>query len=99
MSFQPFFRKLLLDGTIPYQRYAISADNGKIGSGDCLTIDSPDFLSKCMRVNVIETAPVEGARVSLTSLIRKFEFVFRGGEWVIARNWTRPTFNIEMFEK
>lgn len=88
----PFFQGLIADGTIPYLRYAISAENGRIGSGDCMMISDSNFTTKCIQVNLIDVPPTEGATLRLTSLWRKFVFTFNGGKWVLTRNWTRPTY-------
>ena len=90
MSILPFFQGLIADGTIPTGRYAIDADNGDIGSGDVSTIADSTFATKCIRVNLVEIAPTEGATLCLSSLRRKFVFTFTGAQWVITRNWTSP---------
>ena len=92
MSILPFFQGLIADGTIPVgQQYAISAENGTIGSGDVMTISNRDFTTDCIQTNLVDVPPTEGATLRLSSLWRKFVFTYTGGKWVITRNWTRPT--------
>lgn len=50
----PFLQGLIADGTIPHFRYAISADNGNLGSGDCKTITDSNFNTECIQVNLID---------------------------------------------
>ena len=89
----PFLQGLIADGTVPHGTYAISADNGNIGSGDCKTISDSNFTTKCIQVNLIEIPPNEGATLDLSSLYRKFVFTFVGEKWILTRNWTRPTYD------
>lgn len=88
----PFLQGLIADGTIPNFRYAISADNGKHGSGDVKIITDSNFTTECIQENLINIPPTEWATLRLTSLWRKFEFTFRGGKWILTRNWTRPKY-------
>ena len=61
MSILPFVQGLIADGTIPDGlQYAISADNGDIGSGDCKTIADSTFTTKCIQVNLVDVPPTEG---------------------------------------
>jgi len=50
----PFLQGLIADGTIPHYRYAISAKNGKRGSGDCKTITDSNFDTECIQENLID---------------------------------------------
>ena len=88
----PFLQGLIADGTIPHLRYAISAYNGRHGSGDCKEINDSNFTTECIQVNLIDISPIEGATLRLSSLYRKFVFTFMDGKWIITRNWTRPIY-------